>query len=116
MKKILSAIAFLFMLAGGAFATTGGFEGTSDAQYFITTEAKSLPDGSYVMLKGNILSKTGSEKYLFQDDEGTITVEIDDDKWNGLAVGSTDNIIIEGEVDRDFGTVIIEVDRIKLNK
>ena len=75
-----------------------------------------MKDDSYVTLKGKILSKTGDEKYLFQDKTGTIEIEIDDDKWGGVEAGPNDTVIIEGEVDRDWNKVSIDVDIIKLAK
>ena len=79
-------------------------------------KAKTLKDDTYVSLKGNILSKTGDEKYLFQDKTGTIEIEIDDDNWRGVEVGPNDTVIIEGEVDKDWNKVSIDVNSIKLAK
>lgn len=93
----------------------GGFKGTSEAKYTTVTQAKKLPDDTYVILKGNIVSKIGHEKYLFKDTTGTIEIEIDDKNWRGVEAGPNDIVIIEGETDKEWNSVSIDVDTIRLN-
>jgi uncharacterized protein (TIGR00156 family) len=76
-------------------------------------EAKNLRDDSPVVLRGKIERFLGDEKYLFSDDSGTITVEIDDRLWNGLSVDQNDTVEIGGKVDKDFRGIEIEVNSIK---
>ncbi|MDR1256540.1 MAG: NirD/YgiW/YdeI family stress tolerance protein [Spirochaetaceae bacterium] len=76
-------------------------------------EAKNLRDSSPVVLRGKIERSLGDEKYLFSDDSGTITVEIDDRLWVGLSVNQNDTVEISGEVDKDFRSIEIEVSAIK---
>lgn len=136
MKKIALFLAFVMMpcTGGQVFAhyhhnkyshnkkpcsqiqNQGGFKGNSDVSNMTVAKAKTLKDDTYVSLKGNILSKTGDEKYLFQDKTGTIEIEIDDDDWGSLEVGPNDTVIIEGEVDKDWNKVSIDVNSIKLAK
>ncbi len=58
----------------------------------------------------------GDEKYLFKDASGAITVEIDDDDWNGLNVTPQDLIEIRGEVDKDLFDTKIDADSVMLKK
>lgn len=92
----------------------GGYTGTSDTKITTVLEAKKLGSNAYVKLKGKIASKTGKETYLFKDNTGTITVEIDDDNWKGIKAGPKDTVIIEGELEREFSGVIVDVDKIQL--
>jgi uncharacterized protein (TIGR00156 family) len=76
-------------------------------------EAKNLRDDSPVVLRGKIERFLGDEKYLFTDDSGTITVEIDNRLWAGFSVNQNDTVEISGEVDKDFRGIEIEVSAIK---
>ncbi len=113
MKKILSLMAILFIFSQTGFAQ---FTGTSDVDFTSVSNLKSAKDGDYVALTGSIQSKVGNEKYLFKDSTGMVTVEIDDKDWNGLNVNADDKVIIEGEVDKDFGAIKIDVDSVRLSK
>lgn len=77
-------------------------------------QAKTLPDETVLVLRGNIIESLGDEKYTFQDDTDSITVEIDDDEWNGFVVGPTDTVIIWGEVDSGLFSTEIDVSRIQV--
>jgi uncharacterized protein (TIGR00156 family) len=76
-------------------------------------EAKNLRDDSPVVLRGKIERFLGDEKYLFSDDSGTITIEIDNRLWAGFSVNQNDIVEINGEVDKDFRGIEIEVNSIK---
>jgi uncharacterized protein (TIGR00156 family) len=74
-------------------------------------EAKTLPDGSWVILTGNISSgRPGGENYTFRDPTGEITVEIERDVWRGLSVSPADRIEISGELEKKRGRAVIEVE------
>lgn len=78
-------------------------------------KAATLPDDSKVQIKGYVVKALGKEKYQFRDNTGAITVEIDDDLWNGKAVSAKTPITIQGEVDVDLKPskkVEIDVDRV----
>ena len=72
-----------------------------------------MPHDTNVVLEGKIEGYLGNEKYLFNDGEDKITLEIDDDVWNGLEVGPDDVVLIYGEVDKKFQRLEIEVERIE---
>jgi len=94
----------------------GGYTGESGAEIVTVLDAKKLGNSVYVRLKGKIASKLGNETYLFKDNTGTVKIEIDDDNWNGIKAGPKDTVIIEGELEREQGGVIVEVDKIELVK
>lgn len=122
MKKVVTitllallALPALANTAGGftdsTTAGTGGFKGPSTA--LTTVEiAKTLRDDAKVVLRGKIERHLGGDNYLFSDSTGSITVDIDNKKWNGQMVSPQDQVEIQGEVDKDWNSVEIDVDRI----
>jgi uncharacterized protein (TIGR00156 family) len=94
---------------------SGGFVGPG-LDVSTAKSAASMRDDSYVVLKGKIIRSMGHEKYQFQDNSGTITVDIDDRKWNGITVSPNDVVEIQGEIDKDWNSVEVDVDRISLAK
>ena len=54
----------------------------------------------------------GDEKYTFQDKTGSVTIEIDDDDWDGVDVTPADLVEIQGEVDKGWTSFEIDVDTI----
>jgi len=72
-------------------------------------EAKLLADDQYVSLVGNIITtdtynnRRRSEHYVFQDETGTITAEIDNELFLYLSQKVTPEMTIRivGEIDRD---------------
>lgn len=123
MKKTAAALAILFTMCTVQCTFAGyneyqnvkdGFTGTHQAKYITAAQAKKMPDNAYVTLKGKITSKIGNEKYLFQDSTGTIEIEIDDKDWRGVQAGPNDTVIIEGEIDKEWNSVSIDVDFVRL--
>lgn len=95
----------------GQLVTQGGFVGGS--QSIITVEqAKQLRDDAWVTLEGNIISRIGHEHYQFKDSTGMIIVDIDDKYWNGQNVTPDTKIRIEGEVDKDWIELEVDVKRL----
>ena len=121
MKKytLLITLASTFPLS---FAGQGGYTGPSETnntnikmhidastQIISVAQAKKLADDRYVSLRGKIVQHLYKDKYLFQDKTGKIKIEIDDDKWLGLSVDTSDLIEIYGEVDRYWKDIEIDV-------
>ena len=91
---------------------TGGFSGPNSS--LTTVEAaKKLADDANVTLRGNIIQQTSHDDYTFKDSTGTISVEIDHKRWNGLNITPKDVVEIQGEVDQDKHGVDIDVKQIK---
>lgn len=76
-------------------------------------QAKELPDDTQLVLRGNIIQSLGDEKYTFQDGTDTITVEIDDEDWNGVIVQPSDTVLIWGVVDNGLFRTEIDVNKIQ---
>ena len=127
MKKIAAMTAIIALVSrpvlaagqggftGPSTTTTtqaGGFTGPSGA---VTTvaNAKSLRDDTWVTLRGKIVERISDDLYKFQDASGVINVDIDHKRWNGVTVGPQDTVAIQGEVDKDWNSVEIDVKQIR---
>lgn len=128
MKKLAAIFAVLALSSAPVLAAQqGGFSGPSATQTqtqgggFVgpngssaTVEsAKTLRDDTWVTLRGNIVERVSDDLYLFKDATGTINVDIDDKRWNGLTVTPQDTVEIQGEVDKDWNSVEIDVKQIR---
>ncbi|WP_039056956.1 YgiW/YdeI family stress tolerance OB fold protein [Enterobacter sp. Bisph1] len=124
MKKRATLIALLALGCTSVFAAnTGGFTGPNTHQQnggftgptgSLTTvqSAKSLRDDTWVTLRGNIIERISDDTYLFKDATGTINIDINSKRWNGVTVGPQDSVEIVGEVDKDWNSVEIDVKEI----
>ncbi len=92
-------------------AQKGGFVGPNGS---VTTveNAKSLRDDTWVTLRGKIVERISDDLYKFQDASGTVNVDIDHKRWNGVTVTPKDTVEIQGEVDKDWNSVEIDVKQI----
>ena len=106
---LLTAAAVVFSTPAMARNSDGGFV---DINVITVEEAKNMNDDAYVILQGYITDRNGDEKYVFQDKTGSITVEIDDDDWDGVDVSPADLVEIRGEIDKGWTAVEIDVDTI----
>lgn len=109
-SKIL--LASLILASSSLFGQSqGGFIGATVSR-ITTIEAKKLSDDAPVVLEGNIVKHLGSDKYMFKDETGEVVVEIKSKKWNGVTVGEDDKVILYGEVDKDWNSFEVEVDKV----
>ena len=72
------------------------------AQVTTVKQALGMKDDSNVQLKGYVVKAVGDEKYQFRDSTGSITVEIDDELWQGKPISAKTPVTIIGEVDIDY--------------
>ncbi|MFW3782879.1 YgiW/YdeI family stress tolerance OB fold protein [Klebsiella quasipneumoniae subsp. similipneumoniae] len=125
MTAIVALVSMPVLAAGqggytGPSATTpassttqgGGFTGPSGAVTTVTN-VKSLRDDTWVTLRGKITERVSNDLYKFQDATGVINVDIDHKRWNGVTVGPQDTVEIQGEVDKDWNSVEIDVKQIR---
>jgi uncharacterized protein (TIGR00156 family) len=106
--------AALAAMAAQADPAQGGFKGPSTVELATVAQASEMDEEATVKLQGFIVKAVGDEKYEFQDDTGTITVEIDDEDWRGLEVGPSDRVELTAEVDREWKRVELEAEHIQL--
>jgi uncharacterized protein (TIGR00156 family) len=126
MKKILLAALFAgmsfgvsaqegFVSAEGQGYSQGGFKGPTPGVASVT-QVKTLRDDAWVVVEGNIIRQVGHELYEFKDATGTIYVEIDDKRWMGQTLSPADKVRLEGEIDKDWNSVEIDVKTVRLLK
>ncbi|KNC91363.1 YgiW/YdeI family stress tolerance OB fold protein [Trabulsiella odontotermitis] len=127
MKKLAAMTAILALMSAPVFAANqggftgpgssttqtqgGGFQGP-DGSSTTVENAKTLRDDTWVTLRGNIVERISDDLYVFKDATGTINVDIDHKRWNGVTVTPQDNVEIRGEVDKDWNSVEIDVKQI----
>lgn len=117
MKKILLTALFLSAVAWTmptSAQVVPAKEGFIDPTMTVITvaQAKKMKDDTSVILRGNIEKRIKGDDYLFRDSSGSIKIDIDDDKWNGLTVGPNDTVEIVGEVDKGWTKTEIDVKHI----
>jgi uncharacterized protein (TIGR00156 family) len=86
----------------------GGFSGPGP-DLVTVQQALTMWDDARVTLRGNITHSLGDEDYIFADATGSIEVEIDHHVWRGQQITPQDEVIISGEVDREWNHVSIDV-------
>ncbi|PSU57260.1 YgiW/YdeI family stress tolerance OB fold protein [Photobacterium phosphoreum] len=100
----------------GAQPQQQGFSGPTHGINTVkgVVDAGVFSDEKPVILTGYITSSLGGEQYTFTDGSGTITVEIDHDKWFGLQATPNTKITIQGEIDKELNHTQIDVDHVRL--
>lgn len=115
MKTALFAITFTALLSGTALAASTGYSGPNAGSVTTVASALQAPDDAPVTLVGNLVQKVTGDTYEFRDATGSIHVEIDAEKWpNGVAVNENTRVRLQGEVDKDFNSREVDVDRVEL--
>ena len=90
----------------------GGF--VSGAETIVTVkQVNEMRDDVPVIIQGKIIQRMGDEKYLFEDNTGSITIEIDDDDWRGQTITPNDTVKMYGEVDRGIFSTEIDIDYVE---
>lgn len=115
MKKILFTTLTIFgiSLSANAAFFSNGFG--NDERITTVRDARTMRDDTHVVLVGKIINSLGDEKYTFSDSTGQITVEIDNDDWNGVNVSPDTTVEISGEVDKGlFKRTKIDVDSVRI--
>lgn len=131
MKKIAAMTAILALCSAPVFAAnqggfsgpgnnqtqtqqtqSGGFQGPNGSSSTVAN-AKSLRDDTWVTLRGTITERISDDLYIFKDASGTVNVDIDHKRWNGQTITPQDTVEIQGEVDKDWNSVEIDVKQIR---
>lgn len=111
MKKIL-LILCLFVSSGIVFANSANLKNVATPSLSII-EALNLPDNSYVSVQGHIVKKLTDDKYIFQDKTGTMTVEIDNDRWAGVSSITKNDLILTGEIEKKQSATCLDVESVQ---
>ncbi|QCR35381.1 YgiW/YdeI family stress tolerance OB fold protein [Nissabacter sp. SGAir0207] len=95
-----------------AQASQGGFTGPGPHVSSVK-QVKEMEDDAWVRLEGHIERQTGDDRYVFRDNTGSLNVEIDAKRWNGQSVSPTDKVQLEGEVDKEWSSLGVDVKSVK---
>lgn len=109
MKKI-SVLALLGVIAAvPGFAASNNMNNNNMMTVVSVREVRDMPDDSPVIIRGYMLRQNGENSYVFQDDTGTINLEIEEEDWGGQTFSPNDFVEVWGEVDKN-GMSVTEVD------
>ncbi|MEZ8863305.1 NirD/YgiW/YdeI family stress tolerance protein [Vibrio sp. 10N.247.311.51] len=91
---------------------------SNEYRYYLTTandiiDSDLLIDGLPVALVGKIVEYHGDDIYTFRDETGYINVEIEYDNWMMQASTTQSIVEVNGEVDKSFIGIRVDVDFIK---
>lgn len=104
-----------FVSPTGQGYVQGGFNGPAPGLSSVE-QAKTFRDDAWVVLEGNIVKQVGHELYEFRDASGAVYVDIDNKRWLGQTVSPDSKVHIEGEVDKDWNSVEIDVKNLRVMK
>jgi len=111
MKTLAALLLFCTVAAGMSFAEhcplKNNYKKTSVA------EALKMNDDERVTIQGNIVSKISNDKYTFKDSTGTMTVDIDNDKWSGIASNTKETLEISGEIEKKLNSTELDVEHVR---
>lgn len=113
MNIIAKTILTTSLIGLTSFATANTAVNQSALTPSLTTvkQALTLKDDTKVQLRGNVVKAIGDEKYQFRDSTGSITVDIDDELWQGKPIAANATVTLFGEVDIDYKpTKRVEID------
>ena len=106
----LLIIALLLASPAGAQFTGPG----AGSQVTSAAGAIKAPDGTPVVLEGNLLKQLTEDTYEFRDATGSVTVEIDSEDFQDRKADASTKVRLYGEVDRDWRSMEIDVKRIEV--
>ena len=114
MKNLFVLLTIVAMTSTVAFANINdGFRDSHNSRKATVAEALKMNDDSYVTVKGNISKRLSDDRYLFKDSTGTITVEIDNDRWSGISADTTDTLELSGEIEKKNNYTRLDVDQVR---
>ena len=111
MKKFL-AISMLAVVST-CIAFAGYNECTNNVKKVSIADALKMQDDAMVSIQGNIVKQLSNDKFQFKDSTGTMTVDIDHDKWAGIPSNTKDTLELIGEIDKDMNSTELDVDLVK---
>ncbi|ATZ67108.1 MULTISPECIES: NirD/YgiW/YdeI family stress tolerance protein [Acinetobacter] len=119
--NVFSKVAVIASLVGATTmvaANTGAVnqQALTPTQISTVQQALTLKDDTPIKLKGYIVKAIGDEKYQFSDQTGSITVDIDDELWQGKPISAKTPVTIIGEIDIDYKPkkrVEVDVDQVQ---
>lgn len=103
LKKILRAAAqtvFVFLLMAGVFTLMVSCASHTASSSSIA-EATAAPDGTQVVITGEVVQRVDSEHMVVRDNSGQINVEVDNDILGKVKFAPDSHVRILGKMDRN---------------
>lgn len=115
MKNKILALTTAITIICGALSVHAASMNSDGADKPIShvSDVKNMPDDTMVYIQGYLIQNLGNENYTFQDDSGTLTVEIDDDLMGSNMYSPTTLVWIAAEVDKQGDVVSLEAEEIQ---
>ena len=76
-------------------------------------DAANMPEDTIIYIQGNLTQSLGDEMYIFTDDSGNITVEIDDGLMKGQTFVPNMAVIITASVDKESNVTSLDAEEIE---
>lgn len=111
--KFLSILAAAGIVFGAVAVNAGTMSKSTDKPVSQVSAVQNMPEDSTVYIQGYLIQNLGNEMYTFQDDSGTITVEIDEDLMDPSATTPNTLVWIAAEVNKDGEVTSLEAEEIQ---
>lgn len=108
--KIISASVLMLILSYAPLFA----QNTSSLELSTVIEVSQMEDNTKVMLEGFIGRQSGDDNYIFKDDTGEITIEVEEDTWRGQNVNEDIKVRIMGEYEKEANSEEIEVEWLEI--
>jgi uncharacterized protein (TIGR00156 family) len=104
-------------LIGGLFfcGNTNAADATKQVSKPVThvADASNMAEDTIIYVQGNLTQNLGDEMYIFTDDSGNITVEIDDDLMQGKTFTPNMAVIITASIDKEGNVTSLDAEEIE---
>lgn len=113
-NKILSILVAAAMIFGATSVNAASMASdNTEKPVSQVSDVKNMADDTTVYIQGYLIQNLGNEMYTFQDDSGTLTVEIDDDLMGNNMYSPTTLVWIAAEVDKEGDVVSLDAEEIQ---
>lgn len=90
-----------------------GIRGVEDLRPTPIKQVKTLRDGAWVTLTGNIHRQLGKDNYEFHDKTGSLALHIAPDGWHGADISPDDLITVSGRLHKGPQGTSVEVEQLQ---
>lgn len=108
-QKFFSVLALVAVLLTGTDALAAH---DMNKKVSKVSEINSMDDDAVVYIQGYIIQNLGDENYVFQDDTGSINIEIDDDLISENTIAPETVVWIAATVDKDGDITSLEAEEL----
>ena len=84
----------------------GGFMPSKEPTKVV--DAETWLDDQVVLLEGKIVKQVGKKDFIFKDDSGELTIEVERKAWHGETVTPNDKVKVIAEVEKSWGKTELE--------